>query len=366
MAFLGKNPIIAEIINDLKTYPHLGLHVVSMPALVENGHSENKTKYWKLNKRSKNNLHLEADILVVDADQLENDLFSGRAILSTAITDEIPIVTHLDFYEDLYGKIPPEHAAKHTWLFSHVLHKKNQFYIVVKRAMDILIAAAGLLLSTPVFLIIFLAAAFENKGTPFYIQKRWGYLGQKFIIWKFRTMVLDAEKMGPLYKISENADSRITRVGWLLRRLRLDELPQLWNVLKGDMSLVGPRPEWTREVRILEHMVPHYHLRHLVKPGITGWAQINFRATNNEADSLEKLHYDLYYVKNISLALDIRILFKTAKRIFQKEGNFSRVKVFSIVDQTIEQKNGRIQSDFDNSDTLPAAGSCGKIPALKN
>jgi lipopolysaccharide/colanic/teichoic acid biosynthesis glycosyltransferase len=131
-------------------------------------------------------------------------------------------------------------------------------------------------------------------------------------------MVVGASKAGPLYK-EERGDSRITRLGRLLRGARLDEIPQLWNVLKGDMSLVGPRPEWTREVRILESSVPHYHLRHLIKPGVTGWAQINYHATSSKEESVEKLHYDLYYVKNMSLALDLGIILRTFRRIFQKD-----------------------------------------------
>ncbi|OGS02549.1 MAG: hypothetical protein A3I76_04955 [Elusimicrobia bacterium RIFCSPLOWO2_02_FULL_61_11] len=131
-------------------------------------------------------------------------------------------------------------------------------------------------------------------------------------------MVVGAEKAGPLYK-AEAADARVTKLGRFLRGARLDEIPQLWNVLKGDMSLVGPRPEWVSEVRILERKVAHYHLRHLIKPGVTGWAQINYHATSSEAESVEKLHYDLYYVKNMSLALDLGIILRTFRRIFQKD-----------------------------------------------
>jgi lipopolysaccharide/colanic/teichoic acid biosynthesis glycosyltransferase len=159
----------------------------------------------------------------------------------------------------------------------------------------------------------------DGLSSPvFFFQKRVGHLGRRFVIWKFRTMVVGASKAGPLFK-SEGLDLRITRLGRFLRGSRLDEIPQLLNVLKGDMSLVGPRPEWTREVRILERSVPHYHLRHLIKPGVTGWAQINYHATSSEAESVQKLHYDLYYVKNMSLALDLGIILRTFRRIFQKD-----------------------------------------------
>jgi len=142
-------------------------------------------------------------------------------------------------------------------------------------------------------------------------------------------MVEGAGKAGPLYK-AEGGDVRITKLGRFLRGARLDEIPQLWNVLKGDMSLVGPRPEWTREVRILERSVPHYHLRHLIKPGVTGWAQINYHATSSLAESIEKLHYDLYYVKNMSLALDLGIILRTFRRVFQKDAVMLKNAALSV------------------------------------
>jgi lipopolysaccharide/colanic/teichoic acid biosynthesis glycosyltransferase len=123
-----------------------------------------------------------------------------------------------------------------------------------------------------------------------------------------------AEAKGPLLA-ADALDSHVTWLGDILRRFRLDELPQLWNVLIGDMSFVGPRPEWMKEVEMLEKVVPANHLRHLVKPGVTGWAQVRFRQTNTVADAIERLHYDLYYVKNWSFALDVSIILKTAKRV---------------------------------------------------
>ncbi|MEK7721495.1 MAG: sugar transferase, partial [Elusimicrobiota bacterium] len=170
----------------------------------------------------------------------------------------------------------------------------------------------------------------DGFGAPvFFVQKRVGHLGRRFIIWKFRTMVAGASMAGPLYK-AQSQDSRITKLGRFLRGARLDEIPQLWNVLKGEMSLVGPRPEWVSEVRILERSVPHYHLRHLIKPGATGWAQINYHATSSLAESVEKLHYDLYYVKNMSLALDLGIILRTFRRIFQKDAGMAKKTALSV------------------------------------
>jgi lipopolysaccharide/colanic/teichoic acid biosynthesis glycosyltransferase len=168
-------------------------------------------------------------------------------------------------------------------------------------------------------LLVAAAIRLVDRTSPLYGQMRIGYLGRTFLLWKFRTMRQDAEQKGPFIQFSEGDDPRVTRLGSVLRRLCIDELPQLWNVLKGDMSLVGPRPEWAREVDILEKAVPTYTLRYLVPPGMTGWAQVYFRATNNPEDAIEKHNYDLYYLKHFSLALDFSIMLKTIKRVFVED-----------------------------------------------
>jgi len=325
VAFLGTNALIEEIKRDLTKNPHLGFSVVPMPEL--KGQRGDAESHWMPRGARGAELSSLVDMLVVDSEDAGRNPLRESLALSTAVLEEIPVITHLDFYEDLYGKVPPEHAAQPGWLFSNVLHKRNSFYILVKRGGDAAAAALGLLLLSPFFAVAYLALkCCDGWGKPaFFIQKRVGYLGRKFIIWKFRTMVQGADKAGPLYQAAAG-DSRITGIGRLLRGTRFDELPQLWNVLKGDMSLVGPRPEWIREVHILERSIRHYHLRHLVKPGMTGWAQINFRATASQQDSIEKLHYDLYYVKNLTLALDIGILLRTFRRIFQKDDSFGSAK----------------------------------------
>ncbi|MCX5790764.1 MAG: exopolysaccharide biosynthesis polyprenyl glycosylphosphotransferase [Elusimicrobia bacterium] len=317
VAFLGDNPLVEEIKKDLRNSPHLGFFVVPLPEIKTDTAAEG---YWRPNGRRGGEMAAKVDLLVVDADDAEKTPAMEGLLLSTAVMEEIPIITHLDFYEDLYGKIPPDHAARSSWLLSNVLHQSKQFYGALKRLLDVLTAAAGLILTLPFTAAVYAALKLSDGFTSpaFFFQKRVGHLGRRFVIWKFRTMVVGADKAGPLYRTA-SADTRITGLGKFLRSARLDEVPQLWNVLKGDMSLVGPRPEWTREVRILERSVPHYHLRHLIKPGVTGWAQINFHATSSEAESVEKLHYDLYYVKNMSLALDLGIILRTFRRVFQKD-----------------------------------------------
>lgn len=329
VAFLGTNALIEEIVRDLRYNPHLGFSVVPLQQLKDSG---DKSGYWRPSRRHDMHMAAQVDVLVVEAEAAEKNPLVGGLLLSTAVLEEIPIITHLDFYEDLYGKIPPEFAAKPSWLLSNVLHHDNQLYSFIKRAMDVFVSAMGLILASPVVLGVYLAIKLEGgaEAPVFFVQKRVGHLGRRFIIWKFRTMVVGASKAGPLYKAA-GRDSRITRLGRFLRSTRLDEIPQLWNVLKGDMSLVGPRPEWTSEVRILERNVPHYHLRHLIKPGVTGWAQINYHATASEAESVEKLHFDLYYVKNMSLALDLGIILRTFRRVFQKDAGMIKKPAVPVV-----------------------------------
>ena len=201
-------------------------------------------------------------------------------------------------------------------------------YPHIKRAVDCAVSCALLLVLSPIFLAVSALILCVDGRPVFYKQKRVGYLCREFMIWKFRTMERTAEADGP-FTSARGEDNRITFLGRLLRRFRLDELPQLWNVVLGDMALVGPRPEWIREVEVLGMVIPNYNLRYLVPPGITGWAQIYFRATNNYKDSIEKLHYDLFYLKYFSAALDLSILLKTVKRMFVKDARMPSLPAFA-------------------------------------
>ena len=162
------------------------------------------------------------------------------------------------------------------------------------------------MLAAPVLLLCAFALRVEGAGPVFYCQNRVRRDRKEFTLYKFRTM----RAPRAAYDLAD-ADARVTRVGRCLRRMRLDELPQLFNVLRGDMSLIGPRAEWDRCVEVYEREIPCYHFRHLVKPGITGWAQVNYPYGRSVADTVEKLQYDLYYIKNYSLLLDASIALKT-------------------------------------------------------
>lgn len=190
---------------------------------------------------------------------------------------------------------------------------------IAKRMGDLAISAAALAVLAPLLGAAALAVRWDSPGPALYRQTRVGLRGAPFEIVKFRSMRMDAEASGAPQWAGE-ADPRITRVGSFLRRTRIDELPQLWNVLKGEMSLVGPRPERPYFVEKLAESIPHYDERHRVKPGLTGWAQINYRYGATEEDARVKLEYDLYYMKNASLALDLLILMKTARVVLWPEG----------------------------------------------
>ena len=179
----------------------------------------------------------------------------------------------------------------------------------LKRAADVAASLGLIVLTLPILLLACLAIRLESPGPIIYSQRRVGLFGQVFTVLKLRSMRTDAEKNGAVWALKN--DPRVTRVGRFIRKTRIDELPQLWNVLKGDMSLVGPRPERPEFVAQLEHAIPFYNVRHAVKPGVTGWAQVCYPYGSTEDDARRKLEYDLYYVKNMSLLLDIRIILKT-------------------------------------------------------
>jgi lipopolysaccharide/colanic/teichoic acid biosynthesis glycosyltransferase len=254
------------------------------------------------------------DMVVADERWVDAHWDKASAVFLAAVERGVPIVTLDDFYESIFGKVAPAYAGHPSWTLKNILPKNSGLYWEAKRAMDVFGSALLLIATAPLFALTAAAIKLFDRGPVFFTQPRAGYLGKPFTLWKFRTMRVGSEQKGP-FTSAQAVDPRITPLGAVLRRFRLDELPQLWNVLIGDMSLVGPRPEWMREVEVLEKVVPSYHLRHLVYPGITGWAQVRYRATNSVDDSIEKIHYDLFYVKYLSLGLDFGILLKTIKRV---------------------------------------------------
>ena len=213
-------------------------------------------------------------------------------------------------YEALTRRVPVEHIYDHWLLFTEGFYLVSKPYMQkVKRLIDFGVSALILLVTLPVTALSALAIRLDTPGPVFFKQERIGKDGLVFVLWKFRSMRQDSEKNGP--KWAEKNDPRVTRVGKWLRRLRIDEIPQLYNVFRGEMSLIGPRPERPEFVQDLEKQIPYYGIRHSVRPGITGWAQVNYRYGASVEDALRKLEYDLYYIKNMSLFLDFRIILKT-------------------------------------------------------
>ncbi len=231
--------------------------------------------------------------------------------------DGLQITNGIGFYEDLTGKILVEQVNP-DWIIYSSGFSIGRVGTAMKRGTDILLSMLGLLLASPIMLVTAMAVKFESPGPVFYLQERVGLRGRVFKVIKFRSMRQDAEKDGAVWAMKN--DTRVTRVGGFIRKVRIDELPQLWNVLRGDMSFVGPRPERPMFVEELEKKIPYYSLRHNVMPGVTGWAQVCYPYGASVEDALRKLEYDLYYLKNVSFAMDLWIVFHTVKTVLFQKG----------------------------------------------
>ncbi len=229
----------------------------------------------------------------------------------------ITIIDFPRFYEGLTGKVPVS-LINEVWFLENLTELDKYIFEIIKRWFDVIFS---LLLSVPALLAAPFAALLiklESPGPVFYFQKRIGKNGRIFEIIKFRSMKANAETNGARW--AEKNDNRVTASGRFLRKTRIDELPQLWNVLKGELSLIGPRPERPEFTETLKKEISHYAMRHLIKPGLSGWAQINFPYGASKEDAMEKLQYDLFYIKNRSLTLDLDIFLKTLATIFRHQG----------------------------------------------
>lgn len=231
----------------------------------------------------------------------------------------IPVYRLPDFYETLWYKLPADLLKDDWFAFSAGFNLlPNGINSRFKRLFDIAFTGTLLVLLAPLMLLTAVIIKLESRGPVFYSQMRTGLNRQPFRVYKFRSMRQDAEKLGIQW--AKERDPRITRVGYWLRLTRIDELPQLWNVLRGDMSLIGPRPERPEFDVQLAEAIPYYNIRYLVKPGITGWAQVMYPYGASVEDAYEKLAYDLYYIKNYSIWLDLAIAFKTLRVVLLGKG----------------------------------------------
>ena len=222
------------------------------------------------------------------------------------------------FFEKLSGRIPIDNLAPSFFIFNEGF-RKSRILLSIRRVLSSIVAAVFLVLLLPVFLVVAVFIKLDSSGPVLYSQIRVGQHNKPIRIYKFRSMRNDAEKNGDAVWAVEN-DPRVTMVGRFLRKTRIDELPQLFNVLVGELEFVGPRPERPEFVEKLQSLIPYYALRHTVKPGITGWAQVMFHYSGTIDESKEKLQYDLFYIKNMSLKLDLLILFHTVKIVILGRG----------------------------------------------
>ena len=263
---------------------------------------------------------LEKDISGIITGFEETSSSDLNLLLVKARMKGVRIFNLADFYEIFWSKVPVMDLEERWFIFSSgfdLLH--NQHWLKIKRNMDIVFS---IILAVPMFPLMFLVAIaikIKDGGPVFYSQIRTGKNGKEFTLYKFRTMVVDAEAEGAQWTAKN--DVRVTSLGWLLRLTHIDELPQVWNILKGEMSFIGPRPERPEFIGQFVEKIPYYDFRHLVKPGITGWGQVmGHQYGSSVEDVVQKLQYDLYYLKNYSLLLDISIIFKTLRLVLFAKG----------------------------------------------
>jgi lipopolysaccharide/colanic/teichoic acid biosynthesis glycosyltransferase len=262
-------------------------------------------------------IDVDATVLVLSEDaQGEPSVVRQAAACHEA---GVRVRTVADFYEDWLGKLPLDELERTSLMFDiGELHSDR--YARLKRLLDIVVCLPLLVVLAVSLLPVALADVLANRGPLFFVQERIGRNGKSFRIIKLRTMRVNTERATKRTEWTGESDERITSFGRVLRRCHLDELPQVVNVIKGDLSFVGPRPEQPRYVEELSEKIPFYDLRHLVRPGITGWAQVKFGYAGDERDALEKLQYDFYYLRHQTIGLDLRIIGRTLRSVLRTDG----------------------------------------------
>jgi sugar transferase (PEP-CTERM system associated) len=256
------------------------------------------------------------DRIVVAMGERRGQLPTDR-LLQLSLAGEVSIEEGAAFYERITGRVSLD-MLRPSWLIFSGRGRQARLATISRNAVHWLIALAGFLLSLPIMIVTAILIKLESRGPIFYKQERVGKNGRTFVLTKFRSMRVDAEKSGPVW--ASKGDDRTTRVGKVIRKVRIDEIPQFWNILRGQMSFVGPRPERPHFVAQLAEEIPYYAQRHLIAPGLTGWAQIKYPYGASIEDARQKLQYDLFYIKNYSLVLDAIIMFETIKIILFGRG----------------------------------------------
>ncbi|MFG1505561.1 sugar transferase [Halobacteriovorax sp. ZH5_bin.2] len=293
---VGDGSEVTEVKNFANSKKYLGYNVISKRDIS----GEDFAKY--------DLFVIEDDINKKDILKVLNQRFNGKDIISNS-----------KFCESIIGKVPVS-SLDSSWFYNNEIGRRDYLYEAIKFVVDRFSALLLIFITIPIYVILFPILLITSGRPFFYSQIRTGYKNRSFRIYKLRTMKTDAETSGA--KWATPNDDRVTPIGRFLRASRLDELPQLWNILRGDMSLIGPRPERPEIIDSnLEGKIPYYKFRHLVKPGVTGWAQVNYGYGYSDDDSFIKLQYDLYYVKNKNIWLDLRIFLKTVKTVLTGIGH---------------------------------------------
>ncbi|MFH1456768.1 MAG: sugar transferase [Patescibacteria group bacterium] len=317
---LGASPVIFDLVKIINRKPMLGFKVV---ALTRDGQlplpEENLPENLEIVDQpySLKNIIINKNITTIitgfDIRQ-DNKLI---AELYNCMEHKIALFDLPTFLEKFTGKIPVNSIGQ-IWFLENLNEESKSIYQFVKRLVDIVLSALLLILTAPFIPLLYISIKLDSSGPFLFKQKRTGKNNKTFTAMKIRSMYKNAEKNGPQWAIKH--DNRVTRGGRFMRKTRIDEIPQLINILRGDMSFIGPRPERPEFIAKLAEKIPFYNQRHLIKPGLTGWAQINFPYGASEQDALEKLQYDLYYIKNRSFFLDLSILLKTIKTVLSGGG----------------------------------------------
>lgn len=258
----------------------------------------------------------EVVIATYNSETITSKLYEDLLLL---LESGFPIKEYTQAYEDMMFRVPVQFVGKDFYkYFPFSRNNQNRLYLASRRFLDIVFAIIGMCFSVLFLPIVLIGNLLANKGPMLYSQSRVGKNAKSFKIYKLRSMIVNAEENGAVWAIKN--DTRVTKFGRFLRKSRLDELPQFYNILKGDMSVIGPRPERPKFVKELSKSIPFYQTRHIVKPGLTGWAQVNSRYGSSLDDSLVKLQYDLYYIKHRSFLLDLNIVFKTLSTVLFYRG----------------------------------------------
>jgi sugar transferase (PEP-CTERM system associated) len=309
---LGTGERAQRLVQGLRQNPEIGVEIASWTGKMEGAITRESVAAHLLEVVHKQKVHR---VIVAMPDR--RGTIPMQELLDLRMHG-IKIEEATSWLEKISGKIEVENLYP-SWLVFGEGFRRSNVFILIRRALSVIISLVGLILALPLIPLIMLAIRFDSLGPVFYTQTRVGKNGRAFKVVKFRTMRQDAEAAsGP--KWAGDHDPRVTRVGQYLRSSRLDEVPQLWCVLKGDMAFVGPRPERPEFIELLSKEIPYYGVRHMVRPGLTGWAQVKYKYGSTVEDAREKLQYDLFYIKNASIGLDLLIMFQTVKTVLLRRG----------------------------------------------